>query len=78
MNKKELENEIHQIVVNQKRKNEHKAKQKMYSSSTSFGREMGSKYTLQFADELKNRIEKTYRGRAVKRNFVEVLPIMLE
>ena len=42
MNQKELENEIHQIAVNQIRKSELKAKQKMYASSTTFGRKMVS------------------------------------
>ena len=61
MNQKELENEIHQIAVNQIRKSELKAKQKMYASSTTFGRQMVSQYTLQFADELRNRIGNTIR-----------------
>ena len=59
MNQKELENEIHQIAVNQIRKSELKAKQKMYASSKTFGRQMVSQYTLQFANELRNRIENT-------------------
>ena len=59
MNQKELENEIHQITVNQIRKSELKAKQKMYASSTTFGRQLVSQYPLQFADELRNRIENT-------------------
>ena len=78
MTQKDLENQIHQIAVNQIRKSELKAKQKMYASSTTFGRQMVSQYTLQFADELRNRIENTYKGRATTRDFVEALPIMLE
>tara|TARA_S200000501_G_scaffold160800_1_gene151634 strand:+ start:94 stop:285 length:192 start_codon:yes stop_codon:yes gene_type:complete len=57
MTQKELENEIHQIAVNQIRKSELKAKQKMYASSTTFGRKMVSQYTLQFSDELRNRTD---------------------
>ena len=78
MNQKELEEEQRLIAVNQIRKSELKAKQKMYSSSTTFGRQMVSQYTLQFADELRNRIETTCKGRATTRDFVEALPIMLE
>ena len=52
MNKPEkTKNWILQISVNQIRESELKAKQKMYASSTSFGRQIVSKYTLQFADE---------------------------
>ena len=61
MNQKELENEIYQIAVNQIRKSELKAKKKMYASSTNFVRQMVSQYTLQFADELRNRIGNTIR-----------------
>ena len=57
MTQKELENEIHQIAVNQIRKSELKAKQKMYPSSTTFGRQMVSQCTLQFSDELRNRTD---------------------
>ena len=77
MNQKELENEIYQIAVNQIRKSELKAKQKMYASNTTSGWQMVSQYTLQFAYELRNRIENTIKGRATRRNFVEALPMML-
>ena len=43
MNQKELEEE-RLIAVNQIRKSELKAKQKMYASSTTFGRQMRSHY----------------------------------
>ena len=39
---------------------------------------MVSQYTLQFADELRNRRETTCKGRATTRDFVEALPLMLE
>ena len=52
MNQKEREEEQKLIAVNQIRKSELKAKQKIYASSTNFGRQMVSQYTLQFADEL--------------------------
>ena len=52
MNQKELEEEQRLIAVNQIRKSELKAKQKIFASSTTFGRQMVSQYTLQFADEL--------------------------
>ena len=39
---------------------------------------MVSQYTLQFADELRNKIETTCKGRATTRDFVEALPLMLE
>ena len=45
MNQKGLENEIHQIAVNQIRKSELKVKQKMYASSTTFIR-LGKKSYL--------------------------------
>ena len=77
MNQKDLENEIHQIAVNQIRKGELKAKRKMYASSTTFGRQLVSQYTLQFTEFLKNKIETTRKGRATTRNFVEALPLML-
>ena len=48
MNQKELEEEQKLIAVNQIRKSELKAKQKMYASSTTFGRKMVSQYTLTF------------------------------
>ena len=57
MNQKELEEEQRLIAVNQIRKSELKAKQKMYASSTTFGRQMVSQYTLQFSDELRNRTD---------------------
>ena len=44
MNQKELEEEQKLIAVNQIRKSELKAKQKMYASSTTFGRQMRSHY----------------------------------
>ena len=78
MNQKELEEEQRLIAVNQIRKSELKAKQKMYASSTTFGRQMVSQYTLQFADVLRNRFESTCKGRATTRDFVEALPLMLE
>ena len=59
MNQKELEEEQKLIAVNQIRKSELKAKQKMYASSKPFGRQMVSQYTLQFANELRHRIENT-------------------
>ena len=65
MNQKELEEEQKLIAVNQIRKSELKAKQKMYASSTTFGRKMVSQYTLQFAEFLKNKIETTIKGRAI-------------
>ena len=58
MNQKELEEEQRLIAVNQIRKSELKAKQKMYASSTTFGRKMVSQYTLTFAEFLKNKTEK--------------------
>ena len=42
MNQKELGEEQRLIAVNQIRKSELKAKQKMYDSSTTFGRQMRS------------------------------------
>ena len=63
MNQKELEEEQRLIAVNQIRKSELKAKQKMYASSTTFGRKMVSQYTLTFAEFLKNKIENTIKGR---------------
>ena len=57
MNQKELEEEQRLIAVNQIRKSELKAKQKIYASSTTFGRQMVSQYTLQFSDELRNRTD---------------------
>ena len=42
MNQKEREEEQRLIAVNQIRKSELKAKQKMYASSTTFGRQMRS------------------------------------
>ena len=68
INQKELE-EQRLIAVNQIRKSELKAKQKMYASSTTFGRQMVSQYTLKFAEFLKNKIETTLKGRATSRNF---------
>ena len=44
MNQKELEEEQRLIAVNQIRKSELKAKQKMYASSTTFGRQKRSHY----------------------------------
>ena len=44
MNQKELEEEQRLIAVNQIRKSELKAKQKMYASNTTFGRQMRSHY----------------------------------
>ena len=78
MNQKELEEEQRLIAVNQIRKSELKAKQKMYSSSTTFGRKMVSQYTLTFAEFLKNKIETTIKGRATSRNFVQAIPLMLD
>ena len=78
MNQKELEEEQKLIAVNQIRKSELKAKQKMYSSSTTFGRKMVSQYTLTFAEFLKNKIETTIKGRATSRNFVQAIPLMLD
>ena len=57
MNQKELEEEQRLIAVNQITKSELKAMQKMYASSTTFGRQMVSQYTLQFSDELRNRTD---------------------
>ena len=78
MNQKELEEEQRLIAVNQIRKSELKAKQKMYASSTTFGRKMVSQYTLTFAEVLKNKIENTIKGRATSRNFVQAIPLMLD
>ncbi len=78
MDQKELEEEQRLIAANQIKRSELKAKQMMYASSTTFGRQMVSRYTLQFADELRNRIENTCKGRATTRDFVEALPIMVE
>ena len=44
MNQKELEEEQRLIAVNQIRNSELKAKQKIYASSTTFGRQMRSHY----------------------------------
>ena len=44
MNQKELEEEQRLIAVNQIRKSELKAKQKMYALSITFGRKMRSHY----------------------------------
>ena len=46
MNQKELEEEQRLIAVNQIRISELKAKQKMYASSTTFGRQMRSHYVI--------------------------------
>ena len=78
MNQKELEEEQRLIAVNQIRKSELKSKQKMYASSTTFGRKMVSQYTLTFAEFLKNKIETTIKGRATSRNFVQAIPLMLD
>ena len=67
INQKELENEIHQMAINQIKKCELKAKQKMYASSTKFGRHIVSQCTLEFADEIRNKIENTCRVRAIKK-----------
>ena len=68
MNQKELEEEQRLIAVNQIRKSELKAKQKMYSSSTTFGRKMVSQYTLTFAEFLKNKIETSIKGPTTRIN----------
>jgi len=39
---------------------------------------MVSKYTLTFAEFLKNKIETTIKGRAISRNFVQAIPLMLD
>ena len=61
MNQKELEEEQRLIAVKQIRQGELKAKQKMYASSTTFGRQLVSQYTLKFAEFLKNKIETTIK-----------------
>ena len=78
MNQKELEEEQKLIAVNQIRKSELKAKQKKYASSTTFGRQMVSQYTLKFAEFLKDKIETTIKGRATSRNFLQAIPLMLD
>ena len=55
MNQKELEEDQKLIAVNQIRKSELKAMQMMYASSTTFGRQMVSQYTLKFAEFLKDK-----------------------
>ena len=50
----------------------------MYSSSTTFERQLVSQYTLKFAEFLKNKIETTIKGRATSRNFVQAIPLMLD
>ena len=52
--------------------------QKMYASSTTFGRQMVSQYTLKFAEFLKDKIETTIKGRATSRNFLQAIPLMLD
>ena len=78
MNQRELEEEQRLISVNQIRKSELKAKQKMYSSSTTYGRQLVPQYTLKFAEFLKNKIETTIKGRATSRNFFKAIPLMLD
>ena len=78
MDQKELEEEQRLIAVNQIKRSELKAKQMMYASSTTFGRQMVSQYTLKFAEFLKNKIETTIKGRATSRNFVQAIPLMLD
>ena len=78
MDQKELEEEQRLIAVNQIKRSELKAKQMMYASSTTFGRQMVSQYTLKFAEFLKNKIETTLKVRATSRNFVQVIPLMLD
>ena len=50
----------------------------MYSSSTTYGRQLVPQYTLKFAEFLKNKIETTIKGRATSRNFVQAIPLMLD
>ena len=78
MNQKELKNEIHQIGVNQIRKSELKAKQKMSHLVQTLDGKGFRNTLLTFFEFLKNKIETTINCRATSRNFVQAIPLMLD